>query len=113
MRSGTLNSLSSLGFPVPESDNVELIMKPEQRLPDDEYKQTTLAQFDKAANILAAFDNEPCHINAYRTVFPEATCIHLHTDHSMRPIRLLGGIVSRTGGEPSRDFKILGRRTSR
>jgi len=94
MRTGTLNSLRSLGFPVPESDDVALIMKPEQSIPDDEYKQQALVQFDTKSGILAAFDNEPEHINSYRVAFPKATCIHLQTDHSLYPARLLGGIVS-------------------
>lgn len=116
MRPGTLSSLDKLGFPVPEtkpiaatehapgagltltSNDVELIMKPRQSLADDEFKKSELAKFHNAnanANaILAAFDNEPYHINAYRSAFPGATCVHLDTDHSMRPVRLLGGIVS-------------------
>lgn len=94
MRKGTISSLGSLGFPVPGSDDVALIMKPDLSFEDDEYKKNALAQFDMQSGILAAFDNEPAHINAYRTTFPDATCIHLYTDHSMSPARLLGGIVS-------------------
>jgi len=95
MRPGTLKSLETLGFPCPNvSSDVDLIMKAERSIDDDDYKQKALAQFDTQSAVLAAFDNEPKHINTYRATFPNATCIHLDTDHSMRPIRLLGGIVS-------------------
>jgi len=94
MRSGTEDSLKKLGFPVPGLRNVSLIMKPEQSISDDDYKKTVMARFNNNGGILAAFDNEPYHINAYRSAFPQATCVHLHTDHSMRSIRLLEGIVS-------------------
>jgi len=94
MREGTQNSLSKLGFPVPGSVDVELIMKPLQSASDDDFKKSVMVQLDKNSVVLAAFDNEPYHINAYRYMYPEAVCVHLHTDHSMRPIRLLEGIVS-------------------
>lgn len=102
MRPGTNNSLTNLGFPKPGVNDVELIMKSVQSIPDDEYKNNAMLQIDHGNNggdndgveILAAFDNEPYHINAYRKAYPQATCIHLNTDHSMRPISLLDGIVS-------------------
>lgn len=96
MRAGTLGSLSVLGFPVPgsESDDAVLIMKPEQSIPDDTYKKNVMNQLIKKFDVLAAFDNEPFHINTYREAYPKAVCVHLNTDHSGRSIRLLGNIVS-------------------
>jgi len=114
MRPGTTSSLTKLGFPAPGLiaatgvnaapgvHNVELIMKSVQSIPDDDYKKKAMLDIVDVENdsdiynneILAAFDNEPYHINAYRQTFPEATCIHLNTDHSMRRISLLNGIVS-------------------
>ena len=44
--------------------------------------------------MVAAFDNEPAHINGYREAFPDAFCVHLATDHSMRDIPLADGILS-------------------
>ncbi|MFK7997689.1 MAG: hypothetical protein AB8B87_26420 [Granulosicoccus sp.] len=94
MREGTTSSLQTLGFPHPEKGDVRLIMKPRASDSDDLYKQGELQKLSAPGGILAAFDNEPAHINSYRTVFPEAVCVHLDTDHSMREIRVLEGIVS-------------------
>jgi len=44
--------------------------------------------------LLAAFDNEPAHINGYRESFPEAIAVHLATDHSPRDIPIVPGIPS-------------------
>jgi len=44
--------------------------------------------------VVAVFDNEPTHVNDYRRRFPEATVVHLATDHSGRPVALLEGILS-------------------
>jgi hypothetical protein len=44
--------------------------------------------------VLAAFDNEPTHINTYRAHFPEAQCVHLLTDESARGIAVLPEIPS-------------------
>ncbi|MFK7857616.1 MAG: HAD family acid phosphatase [Granulosicoccus sp.] len=94
MRDGTTSSLASLGFPHPEKGEVKLIMKPSADDSDDRYKLDELRALSASGSIAAAFDNEPSHINAYRTVFSEAICVHLDTDHSMREVRLLDGIVS-------------------
>jgi len=94
MRAGTMRSLKKLGFPVPDLNKSDLIMKPSQTTSDDDFKKNAMQQLDKESAVFAAFDNEPFHINAYRSAYPKAVCVHLHTDHSMRPIRLLGGIVS-------------------
>ncbi len=69
-------------------------MKPDAADSDDDYKHRELQKISAAGNLLAAFDNEPTHINCYRTVFPQSISVHLDTDHSMREVRLLEGIVS-------------------
>lgn len=94
MREGTLSSLQSLGFPSPGTDAVRLIMKLRASDSDDIYKQDELQKLSAAGGIAAAFDNEPSHINSYRSVFPDSISVHLDTDHSMRDVRLLDGIVS-------------------
>ncbi|MFK8081223.1 MAG: HAD family acid phosphatase [Granulosicoccus sp.] len=94
MREGTTLSLHSLGFPKPEKEGVRLIMKTRLSDSDDQYKQGELEKLAESGGIAAAFDNEPAHINSYRTVFAEAICVHLHTDDSMREVRLLDGIIS-------------------
>jgi len=94
MREGTTASLQSLGFPEPGKADTRLIMKPSANESDDLYKQAELHKLSVLGEIAAAFDNEPSHINSYRTVFPDTVCVHLDTDHSMREVRLLDGIVS-------------------
>jgi len=94
MRDGTLDSLAACGFPLPGSADVELTMKPLASASDDDFKRTTLERLGCDIRLLAAFDNEPTHINSYKLAFPHAVCIHLLTDHSMRPVKLLDGIVS-------------------
>jgi len=94
MRAGTQSSLQKLGFPVPGSEGVTLMMKPDKIQSDDLFKVETLQQLDIFGPVCAAFDNEPTHINSYRTAFPNAVCVHLLTDHSMREVRLLSEIFS-------------------
>jgi len=94
MRTGTHQSLQAHGFPEPGVGSVELRMKPKAEDSDDLFKQKTLEALSQKQSITAAFDNEPMHINSYRRVFTGATCVHLHTDHSMREIKLLEGVVS-------------------
>jgi len=94
MRAGTQSSLQKLGFPIPESEGVTLLMKPDKVQSDDLFKVDTLQQLESLGPVCAAFDNEPTHINSYRTAFPNAVCVHLLTDHSMREVKLLSGIMS-------------------
>jgi len=94
MRAGTHKSLTKLGFPIPGTERVELVMKPQVDESDDEFKAQTLQKLVDSGPVYAAFDNEPTHINSYRTAFPDAVCIHLLTDHSMRDIALMETIVS-------------------
>ena len=94
MRDGTQLSLQKLGFPLPGSDRVTLLMKRDQDEPDDSYKAHALESLRSGPPVLAAFDNEPTHINSYRTAFSDAICVHLFTDHSMREVKLLDKIYS-------------------
>jgi len=94
MRLGTESSLSALGFPVPGQSGVRLLMKPNKEQSDDLFKVETLQGLEASKPVLAAFDNEPTHINSYRSAFPNAACIHLLTDHSMREVKLLNNIYS-------------------
>jgi hypothetical protein len=96
MREGTVGCFRRHGFPVPpgSDDRVHLLMKPELSLHDDVYKLDVQARLRTIGQLLAVFDNEPTHANGYRSAFPEATVVHLATDHSGRPVALLDGIVS-------------------
>ncbi len=94
MREGTVACLERLGFPVPNDSSVQLLMKPTLAEDDDAYKHETYERLATEGTIVAAFDNEPTHINGYRTAFPSAYSVHLATDHSGRDVRVLDGVLS-------------------
>ncbi|MCP4449261.1 MAG: hypothetical protein GY811_28605 [Myxococcales bacterium] len=94
MRAGTVTCLERLGFPVPETKDVQLLMKPNLVEDDDLYKLRTYEVLSEHGTVVAAFDNEPTHINGYRRAFPEAYSIHLATDHSGRDVKLIEGVIS-------------------
>lgn len=89
MREGTLRSLRENGFPVPGSQRAALWMKAGSHVVDDEFKRDIRAALSAEGEIFALFDNEPAHINGYREGFPEAHVVHLATDHSGRPVKVL------------------------
>jgi hypothetical protein len=94
MEAGTLESFRRFGFPVPEGDRVRLLMKPEAPLDDDEWKEVAAAQVGLLGPVVAAFDNEPAHVNGYALAWPGALCVHLDTDHSGRLIEVLARVPS-------------------
>jgi hypothetical protein len=94
MREGTLEAMSRHRLPLPDGEKVFLLMKPASGIHDDDFKREAQARIGELGEVIAAFDNEPMHVNDYRRRFPEATIVHLATDHSGRPVELLDGIVS-------------------
>jgi hypothetical protein len=38
--------------------------------------------------VVAAFDNEPAHVNGYAAAWPGALCVHLETDQSGRGVEV-------------------------
>jgi hypothetical protein len=94
MRRGTVACFEQTGFAMPDGDRVELLMKPELDEHDDAYKVRSHTMLRDRGLLVAAFDNEPAHINAYRESFPESIAVHLATDHSPRDIPILQGIPS-------------------
>lgn len=94
MRPGTIESFSREGFPLPDDERVHLLMKPEFSMHDDEWKRIVRAQLEALGEVVAAFDNEPTHINTYREAFPGAQCVHILTDDSARGIPVLDDIPS-------------------
>lgn len=94
MRAGTVESFAPAGFPLPDGGAVQLWMKPTLEEHDDLYKARTYDRLRELGQVIAAFDNEPTHINGYRAAFPAAICVHLATDCSPRPVPVAPGIVS-------------------
>ncbi len=94
MRVGTVSCFERLAFPLPNEQDVRLLMKPTLAEDDDAYKLRTYAELGEQGTVVAAFDNEPTHINGYHTAFPDAFSIHLATDHSGRMIKVAEGVIS-------------------
>ncbi len=94
MAEGTLASFRAAGFPLPDGARVHLLMKPEAPLGDDEWKSLAAARVASLGPVVAAFDNEPAHVNGYAMAWPDALCVHLDTDHSPRPIEVLPHVPS-------------------
>jgi len=94
MRQGSVSCMRQHALALPDERQVHLFMKPELAGDDDAFKREAHARLGQLGTVVAAFDNEPTHANDYRRKFPEATVIHLATDHSGRPVELMEGIVS-------------------
>lgn len=94
MRRGSLESFERCGFPLPDDRRIKLLMKPSLDESDDGYKLRAYELLRSLGDVVAAFDNEPAHINGYFEAFPRARSIHLATDHSLREIRVAEGIPS-------------------
>jgi hypothetical protein len=84
MRPGTEEVLRRFGFPLP-GPGVELWMKPDDPAVGDEaFKRSAHARLAELGRLVAAFDNEPGHVNDYRATFPEAEVVLVATGHSGR-----------------------------
>ncbi|MBK9519155.1 MAG: hypothetical protein IPO09_17755 [Anaeromyxobacter sp.] len=86
MLAGTLETFRRFDLPRPDGRRVHLLLKPEAPLDDDQWKALASARVARLGPLVAAFDNEPAHVNGYALAFPAALCVHLDTDHSPRPI---------------------------
>jgi phosphoglycolate phosphatase-like HAD superfamily hydrolase len=93
MRPGTEESLVRLGFPKPGVGRTTLLLKPDPDMHDDVWKVAAVELANGLGPVVAAFDNEPTHINGYRLAWPSALCVRLATDHSGRPVQLSAGIL--------------------
>ncbi len=89
MRVGTEACIERCQMPMPsKGGHVQLLMKPLLKDDDDAYKREAHAHLRSMGTVLAAFDNEPMHINDYAAKFPDAIPVHLATDHSGRDVKL-------------------------
>lgn len=94
MGEGTLACFAREGFPLPDERRVHLLLKPTFSMHDDRWKEVAYAKLRALGTVLAAFDNEPTHINGYHQEFPEALAVHLLTDESGRGVPVLPTIPS-------------------
>jgi predicted secreted acid phosphatase len=94
MRAGTLSAFRRCGLPLPDAERVRLLMKPDASFGDDEWKSVAAALVSDIGPVVAAFDNEPAHVNVYAATWPEALCVHLDTDHSSREVEVVARVPS-------------------
>ncbi len=94
MEPGTRESFRAHGFPLPDDRTVHLYLKPRRELPDDDWKLEAARLVDLLGPVVAVFDNEPFHVNAYAEHWPSAVAIHVDTDHSERPVEVLSRVPS-------------------
>ena len=94
MGEGTVTSFRSGGLPLPDHQAVHLLLKPNFEMSDDAWKQSAVRLIDAIGEVVAAFDNEPAHVNVYATAYLAARVVHLATDDSARPIPLAPGVPS-------------------
>jgi hypothetical protein len=94
MREGTVECLGRCGFPPPDGGSIHLVMKPTLEEDDDQFKKRAYGLIRERGRVVAAFDNEPAHVNGYKAAFPEAHVVHLDTDNSGRPVAVLESIPS-------------------
>jgi hypothetical protein len=84
MRPGTEEVLRRFGFPLP-GDQVQLWMKPDDpSIGDEAFKRSAHARLATLGRLVAAFDNEPGHVNDFRSTFPDAEVVLVATGHSGR-----------------------------
>lgn len=94
MREGTERAMARRGFPLPGGP-VGLMMRPPiAQLDDAAFKRTAHEVLAELGELVAAFDNEPRHINDYARRFPSAEAVHLATDHSGKSPALDDRVVS-------------------
>lgn len=94
MADGTCQAFRAHGFPLPDGRRVHLQLKPRRELSDDGWKAEAPGRLDRLGQVVAAFDNEPAHVNGYARAWPAALAVHLDTDHSDRPVEVLPGVPS-------------------
>ena len=87
MEAGTNACLDRHGFP--RGDRARLILKPEKSICDFRFKREEVAGIKSTDIVLAAFDNEPRHVNMFRAALPEAHVVFVdrrHAGHSETPV---------------------------
>ncbi len=94
MEPGTRQVLGTHEFPLPDGRTVHIFLKPRRELLDDDWKLEAARLVERLGPVVAVFDNEPLHVNAYAECWPEAMAVHLDTDDSGRPVEVLERIPS-------------------
>lgn len=77
MVKGTKINLKQLEFPLGE--DVLLMMKPDPKRPDFEFKQEVMKEIAEMGQVIAAFENEGHNLNMMAEHFPDAYMVMLDT----------------------------------
>ena len=83
MLEGTRESLRQHGFPIDDL-NAKLVLKPEARLDDAQFKVDVLEAASKSYDRIWLFENEPVNLNLMAKQCPEIGLVFLETTHSGR-----------------------------
>jgi hypothetical protein len=70
MKAGTLKSLSRLGFPMPNTSDVFLLMKPRKMMSTAKYKRNTLGRLIRSLNLTVGVDDEPDDLQVMAEFIP-------------------------------------------
>jgi hypothetical protein len=81
MGMGTFGSLRDLGFPIGVA-GTELVLKPETRMLDFEFKRFEAPKLSRVGEVVASFDNEPENCNVFLAAFPDAESVLVDTQHA-------------------------------
>ncbi len=88
---GTFGSLRSLGFPIGVC-GTELVLKPDPRMLDFEFKRFEARKLDRVGRVVASFDNEPENCNVFLGEFPDAESVLVDTQHAGGAPPLVDGV---------------------
>jgi hypothetical protein len=92
MGPGTMRELAEKRFLFSGTNQVKLLMKPNAKMDDLEFKAKAFEKISKYGVVVGGFENEPRNINAMAKAFPEATMVFLETIHSRHPDKPAPGI---------------------
>jgi hypothetical protein len=70
MKTGTLNSLFRLGFPMPNKSDVLLFMKPRKMMSTAKYKRNTLERLTRSVELVVGVDDEPDDLQVMTDFIP-------------------------------------------
>lgn len=105
MAQGTVAALVSCGFPA-LCGRTFLQLKHDDRLSDTAFKHGALQDVAASGEVVATFENEPGHANAFREAFPQGLHFLLQTVHSPSAPAPHPAVVL------TRDFVVPGARLS-
>lgn len=88
---GTFGSLRRHGFPIGVC-GTELVLKPEAKMLDFEFKRFEAPKLARVGNVVASFDNEPENCNVFLQQFPDAESVLVDTQHAGGAPPLMPGV---------------------